>query len=103
MVEAAKAIQISHPYVIISIHMDATHEIIMQVKQEHAEAIASTAEKIMYGGAGGSLLFGLTAQEMGIYVGIVVAVAGFLVNWYYKYKAFQLEKQIHAKRMKDNS
>ena len=32
MVEAAKAIQISYPYVIISIHMDATHEIIMRVK-----------------------------------------------------------------------
>lgn len=53
-------------------------------QQEIAERIANGSQ---YGGAGGALIFGLNANEFAAIAGVIIALAGFLVNWYYKHKA----------------
>jgi hypothetical protein len=69
------------------------------VHQNHTEAITAISDKVMYGGAAGSIFFGLTASEFGILVGAFCAIAGFLVSWYYKHKAYMLKKGLHDKLM----
>lgn len=67
------------------------------LEQEKAEAMATLASKATYSGAATAMFFGLTAQEFGIVVGAIVGIAGLLVNWYYKHKAFQLKKLVLTK------
>lgn len=46
----------------------------------------------MYGGAGASGLgFWLSNEMIGL-IGLLIGLAGFLLNWYYKHKHFKLAK-----------
>jgi MFS superfamily sulfate permease-like transporter len=69
----------------------------MQQKEQYAEQAADIASKVQYTGAGGAAFFGLTLNELGVLVGIVIAILGFLVNWYYKHQAFLMRAE-HANR-----
>jgi MFS superfamily sulfate permease-like transporter len=64
----------------------------MQEQQQYAEQASDIATKVQYTGAGGAAFFGLTLNEVGVLVGIVIAILGFLVNWYYKHKSFLLRE-----------
>jgi MFS superfamily sulfate permease-like transporter len=64
----------------------------MQEQQQYAEQASDIATKVQYTGAGGAAFFGLTLNELGVLVGIVIAILGFLVNWYYKHKSFLLRE-----------
>jgi NADH:ubiquinone oxidoreductase subunit 5 (subunit L)/multisubunit Na+/H+ antiporter MnhA subunit len=55
------------------------------------------AHKVAQVGAGGALVFGLTLNEFGVVVGIVVGVLGFLVQVYYRHKEFRLKALYYAK------
>jgi len=58
------------------------------MEKEALEVAASAvASKSTYAGAGASVLGWLLSSEFTVVVGIVVAVAGLAVNWYYKAKA----------------
>lgn len=37
-----------------------------------------------YAAASSAVFFGLTANELAAYVGMVLAIATFAINWYYK-------------------
>lgn len=57
------------------------------VKQEAIEAsVAASASKMTYGGAAAMGLGWLASNEGAIVVGMIVAIAGFIVNFYYKRK-----------------
>ncbi|MEM7212890.1 MAG: holin [Pseudomonadota bacterium] len=47
----------------------------------------------MFGGAGVSLVAGLTLNEVAAVVGIIVAVAGLLLNGWHKWKIRQMERE----------
>lgn len=58
-----------------------------QVAQQAADAaIASTASKVTYTGAGMTISGWFLSSEFAVLVGILLGVAGFLVNWYYRHK-----------------
>lgn len=57
------------------------------VKQEAIEAsVAASASKLTYGGAATVGLGWLLSSEGAVLVGMIVGVAGFIVNFYYKHK-----------------
>ena len=47
-----------------------------------------------YIASGGAVLSGLTANEIGIYGGLIVAALTFLVNAYYRHKTFAIMEQV---------
>lgn len=62
---------------------------------EHAEQVATAvADKATLGGAGTGVVGWLMENNVVGVIGVAVALAGFLVNWYYKHKHYKLaEKQ----------
>lgn len=54
------------------------------------EKVATVAQ---YGGAGTAVLFGFTANEIGVLVGCVVGVLGLALNWYYKHAHLKLARE----------
>lgn len=64
------------------------------------EASASgLASKITYGGAGWSLAGWIVSSEGVALCGLLVAVGGLLVNWYYKAKHDRRQQEEHNARM----
>lgn len=58
-----------------------------QVAQQAADAaIASTASKVTYTGAGMTISGWFLSSEFAVLMGVVIGVAGFIVNWYYRHK-----------------
>jgi len=66
-------------------------------------ALAAAGSKATYTGSGMVLSGWLFSSEFAVFVGIVIGVAGFLVNWYYRHKLtnteirFKLE-ELHLKQ-----
>jgi hypothetical protein len=54
-------------------------------------AIAATSSKATYTGSGMILSGWLFSSEFAVLIGIVIGIAGFLVNWYYKHKIASAE------------
>jgi hypothetical protein len=48
--------------------------------------VATTAT---YAGSGAAVYFGLTANEIAAFGGLLVAVVGLIVTWYYKHQSFK--------------
>ncbi len=58
----------------------------------------STASPATYVASGTAFVFGLTVNEFAAVAGIVVAVATFCLNWYYKERAAKaLEQSLKPK------
>ena len=55
--------------------------------------IEKAATVAQYAGAGSAVLFGLTANEIGVLVGCLVGICGLLLNWYYKHMHYRLAKE----------
>ena len=64
-----------------------------------AETAAKNAERIQYVSSGATVIFGLTLNEWGVLIGMIVALGGFVLTWYYKHKSFLLREQEHHARM----
>jgi hypothetical protein len=63
-----------------------------------AEAIHKAASAATYGGGSVAFIGGLTANEFAAVGGLLIGLAGFCVNWYYRHKHFLLEqKKLEAK------
>jgi len=70
------------------------------MEKEAIEAAASAvASKSTYGGAATSVLGWLLSSEFTVVMGIVVAVAGLAVNWYYKAKADKRAEKLFTARL----
>jgi len=62
-------------------------------------AAAAVASKSTYGGAATSVVGWLFSSEFTVIFGIVVALVGLAVNWYYKAKADRRSEAEHKARM----
>jgi hypothetical protein len=51
---------------------------------ETMDATATVASKISIAGSVGSVASWASASDFGMWAGIVIGIAGLLVNWYYK-------------------
>lgn len=68
---------------------------------EHIEQIATTvADKATYGGAGTGVLGWITNNNLLGLIGVIVAICGFLLNWYYKAKEDKRRDAEHQAIMK---
>lgn len=64
-------------------------------QQEIAEKIASGTQ---YGGAGGAVIFGLSANEFAAIAGVFIGLIGLVVNIYFKYKTYKLAENAQRGR-----
>lgn len=62
------------------------------------ETIATASAKISYGGAGGAVFFGLTANEFAALGGLCIGVVGLIINIIFKWLAHR-EMLEHHKRI----
>lgn len=65
--------------------------------EEAALTVAGIASKTTYSGAGITIGGFLLTNEFAVLVGILAAVGGFAVNWYYKRQAHHLEVASRAR------
>lgn len=54
-------------------------------------ALAATGSKATYTGSGMVLSGWLFSSEFAVFVGVVIGIAGFIVNWYYRHKLTNTE------------
>lgn len=72
------------------------------MKETAAEAtVAAIANKVTYTGGATAFVGGLTANELAAIGGLIVAVVGLVVQWYYKRKADRREAEFHAVRLRE--
>ncbi|AGU48830.1 hypothetical protein VAPA_1c17220 [Variovorax paradoxus B4] len=70
------------------------------MKNEAVEAAtAAVASKSTYAGAGSMIVGWMLSNEFVVLLGMVVGVAGLLINWYYKAKADRRSEQLYALRV----
>lgn len=73
----------------------------MNGEQEAFEAAAAAgATKAMYGGAGAGIGGFVMSNELLGVLGLLIALAGFAVNFYYRRKQDQREDREHQRRMR---
>ena len=71
------------------------------MKQEAYEATAAAvASKATYGGAGGSFAGFMLSNEFVALVGLLIALAGFLVNWHYRAAQDRRDQIEHEARLR---
>lgn len=58
-------------------------------------AIVKASHAATYSGSGAAVYFGLTANEVAAFGGLIVAILGLLVTWYYKHQALQILRDKH--------
>jgi ABC-type transport system involved in cytochrome bd biosynthesis fused ATPase/permease subunit len=63
--------------------------------------IATAASKATYTGAGMTIGGWVLSSEFAVLVGLILGVAGFIVNWYYRHKQDRREQVEHERRMRD--
>ena len=70
---------------------------------EHAldATLAAAGSKATYGGAGASVVGWLMSSEFGVVAGILIGIAGFCVNWYYRHKQDRREQEEHERKMRE--
>ena len=61
--------------------------------------LAATGSKATYTGAGMTIGGWFLSSEFAVLVGMLIGVAGFLVNWFYKHKLTKLE--VHLRQKED--
>lgn len=72
----------------------------MSTKEQIGEIAQQMAPPTTWVGAGTGLVGFLTSSYFIGLVGVLIALAGFCVNWYYRHKEFKLKKAEHEKRMR---
>lgn len=70
------------------------------MKEQAAEAtVAAIANKVTYAGSGAAFFGGLTANEVAAFGGLLIAVIGLAVQWFYKRKEDRRNEALHLARM----
>lgn len=65
----------------------------LDAQQHVADAVAAKAQAVALTGSGTAVLFGLTANEIAAFGGLAVAVAGLLVNIWFRWQSLQIERK----------
>ena len=61
-------------------------------------AVESVNKTATYGGASAAVYFGLTLNELGVIVGMIIGIAGFIAGQYWKWReAVWREREAEAK------
>lgn len=68
----------------------------------HLDNVANVASNVTYTASGVLIFFGFTLSDWALILGMVLGLATFLMNWYYKHKAFVLKKHIHDDILEDD-
>lgn len=55
--------------------------------------VTKAATAAQYGGSGAAVYFGLTANEIAAFGGLIIALIGLLVNIWYKHQHLQIAKE----------
>lgn len=69
------------------------------MQQQTEATVAAVAQKVSVGGGGFALFGGLSANELVAFGGLLVAVIGLAVQWYYKAKSDRRAELLHAARL----
>lgn len=62
-------------------------------------AVAASGSKVSYSGAGAAVAGGLSSNDIVAVAGLLIAAAGFVVNWYFKQKHYKLAERESAARL----
>ena len=62
--------------------------------------MAAVGSKATYTGASTSVVAWILSSEFGILAGVMIGVAGLLVNWYYRAKEDRRQQAEHERRMR---
>lgn len=68
---------------------------------EMAATVSSAASKTTYAGAASGFVAWLASVDVLAWMGIALALAGFVVNWYYKRLENKRADEIHQLRMEE--
>lgn len=63
------------------------------------EAVAAGAQKVALGGSAATVYGGFTANEIAAFGGLIVAVLGLFVQFYYKRKEDRRREALHAAQL----
>ena len=66
-----------------------------------AGAAASAASKVTYGGSAAAMGGWFLSNEFAVLMGLVIGIAGFVVNWYYRHKEYKLKERESLSRMSE--
>lgn len=64
-------------------------------QQQFADTVSHYASQAQYAGAGAAVFFGLTLSDWGFLIGILIGIAGFIVNVYFKMQTKKMEREKH--------
>ncbi len=67
----------------------------------HDQAMAAIGSKATYTGASTSVVGWILSSQFGVLVGILIGLAGLMINWYYRHKQDRREEAEHKKRMSE--
>lgn len=75
----------------------------MSEMDEQARDLAAAAlgHKMAVGGGTGAVIFGLAASDFAAIAGVVIAVIGLCIQFYYKRRADRRDAELHAAQMAD--
>lgn len=62
-------------------------------------ALAAAGSKVTYAGSGVTITGWLLSSEFAVLLGMLLGLAGFVVNWYYRHKRDKREAAEHRARM----
>lgn len=65
--------------------------------------IESTLSPVAYTASGSAVVFGMNAMDLAAYIGAAVAIATFIINWYYKAEALKVQKELAHKGIPSDS
>jgi len=71
----------------------------MNGKQEHL--MEPTAQTMTYGGGGTAVLAGLSLNELGVVIGILVGLAGLALQVWLGLRRDKREQELHRRRLED--
>lgn len=72
----------------------------MQSETVVDNTLVAAASKVTYLGSGSTVIGWLLSSEFAVLSGLLIGIAGFIVNWYYRREADRREKQLHELRVK---
>lgn len=64
----------------------------MSLPEQTSDIVHKAATTATYGGGGGAVYFGLTSNEWAAWVGVAIALAGYLTNLYYRHQHLKLTR-----------
>lgn len=71
------------------------------IETTQAAAVAGAASKVTYGGSAAAVGGWFLSNEFAVLAGLLIGLAGFVVNWYYRHKEYKLREREHKARMSE--